>query len=131
MFGKSLLGAKKVYTLYMPIRSKVMSKKKSNDKAKKKSSQLVIRVDKAERDAFVGLCSKLDTSAAREIRRFMREMVASKSDQPEEPVEETTSVVPTDLGLEETADDVGKTPANDSVIKSPEKEAAKSKRKRK
>ena len=52
---------------------------KKNDKKKgKKGSQLVIRVEKEERDAFVSLCEELDTSAAREIRRFMREFVAEK-----------------------------------------------------
>ena len=56
-----------------------MSKHKSHGKDKKKSSQLVIRVEKAERDAFVALCDQLDTSAAREIRRFMRELVAAHS----------------------------------------------------
>lgn len=56
-----------------------MSKHKSHGKDKKKGSQLVIRVDKAERDAFVSLCDQLDTSAAREIRRFMRELVAAHS----------------------------------------------------
>lgn len=54
-----------------------MSKHKSTGKEKKKGSQLVIRVDKAERDAFVTLCDRLDTSASREIRRFMRELVAT------------------------------------------------------
>ena len=54
-----------------------MSKHKSDDKKKKKkSSQLVLRIDAGERDAFVKLCDSLDTSAAREIRRFMREWVA-------------------------------------------------------
>lgn len=53
-----------------------MSKHKAHGKDKKKASQLVIRVEKAERDAFVALCNRLDTSAAREIRRFMRERVA-------------------------------------------------------
>ncbi|MBE0453317.1 MAG: hypothetical protein IBX58_06505 [Roseovarius sp.] len=38
-----------------------------------KDSQLVIRIPKADRDAFVDLCDALDTSAAREIRRFIRE----------------------------------------------------------
>ncbi len=38
----------------------------------KKNSQLVLRLDKDERDAFVELCRELDTSAAREIRRFIR-----------------------------------------------------------
>lgn len=40
--------------------------------AKKKNSQLVIRINDEERDAFVSLCEDLDTSAAREIRRFIR-----------------------------------------------------------
>lgn len=46
------------------------AKKKS--KAKKKNSQLVIRINDEERDEFVALCEELDTSAAREIRRFIR-----------------------------------------------------------
>ena len=41
-------------------------------KAKHKNSQLVIRINNEERDAFVSLCDELDTSAAREIRRFIR-----------------------------------------------------------
>ncbi len=65
-----------------------MGKRKS-DKKKKKSSQLVIRIDVGERDAFVKLCDALDTSAAREIRRFMRDWVAAnlpKPDVEEQPV---------------------------------------------
>jgi hypothetical protein len=54
-----------------------MSKSKTNGKDKKKSAQLVLRVEKAERDDFVALCERLDTTAAREIRRFMRDLVAS------------------------------------------------------
>ena len=45
-------------------------------KAKKKNSQLVIRINDEERDQFVSLCEDLDTSAAREIRRFIREFLA-------------------------------------------------------
>ncbi|MBN2906024.1 MAG: hypothetical protein JXJ18_04890 [Rhodobacteraceae bacterium] len=41
-------------------------------KTGKKDSQLVLRLDKGERDAFVELCKALDTSAAREIRAFIR-----------------------------------------------------------
>lgn len=52
-----------------------MAKNKSDGKAKGKGSQFVIRIDKAERAAFVLLCEALDTSAAREIRRFMRDFV--------------------------------------------------------
>lgn len=47
-------------------------------KEKTKSAQLVIRLEKAERDAFVDLCADLDTSAAREIRIFMRDFVKAK-----------------------------------------------------
>jgi hypothetical protein len=54
-----------------------MGKNKADGKAKGKGSQLVIRIDKAERAAFVSLCEELDTSAAREIRRFMRGFVAA------------------------------------------------------
>jgi hypothetical protein len=38
----------------------------------KKDSQLIIRINAKERDDFVALCEELDTSAAREIRRFIR-----------------------------------------------------------
>ncbi|MBV0933714.1 hypothetical protein [Marinobacterium weihaiense] len=41
-------------------------------KSKAKNSQLVIRINDEERDRFVALCDELDTSAAREIRRFIR-----------------------------------------------------------
>ena len=50
-------------------------KKKSN-----KDSQLVIRIKKSERDRFVALCDDLDTSAAREIRRFIRDFLAEHDD---------------------------------------------------
>ena len=41
-------------------------KKKDGKKSRKKDSQLVLRLDKGERDAFVELCKDLDTSAARD-----------------------------------------------------------------
>lgn len=44
-------------------------------KEKKKDSQLILRLYKEDRDAFVELCKDLDTSAAREIRRFIREFL--------------------------------------------------------
>jgi len=52
-----------------------MTEKKSRKKAVKKDSQLIIRINGEERDEFVDLCEELDTSAAREIRRFIREFV--------------------------------------------------------
>ncbi|WP_165610032.1 hypothetical protein [Shimia aestuarii] len=48
-----------------------MGKKDGKGKSRK-DSQLVLRLDKQERDDFVELCKDLDTSAAREIRGFIR-----------------------------------------------------------
>lgn len=54
-----------------------MGKKSDKDgkKANKKDSQLVLRLDKGERDAFIARCKEMDTSAAREIRRFIRDFL--------------------------------------------------------
>ena len=41
----------------------------------KKDGQLILRLDKAERDEFIALCKRMDTTAAREIRRFIRDFV--------------------------------------------------------
>ena len=41
-----------------------------------KDAQLIIRINKADRDAFVELCEEVDTSAAREVRRFIRDFLA-------------------------------------------------------
>jgi len=49
--------------------------KKDKKKSGKKDSQLVLRLDKEDRDAFVELCKDLDTSAAREIRGFIRAFI--------------------------------------------------------
>ncbi len=46
--------------------------KSSKPKKDRKDSQLIIRIRKDEREDFVALCERLDTSAAREIRRFIR-----------------------------------------------------------
>jgi hypothetical protein len=50
--------------------------KKQRIKLGKKDSQLVIRINGEERDEFVSLCEDLDTSAARELRKFIRRFVA-------------------------------------------------------
>ena len=49
--------------------------KAKKKKPPKKDSQLLIRINSEERDAFIALCEDLDTSAAREIRRFIRGFV--------------------------------------------------------
>ena len=46
--------------------------KSRQNKPGKKDTQLLIRINSKERDEFVALCEELDTSAAREIRRFIR-----------------------------------------------------------
>ncbi|BBO87304.1 hypothetical protein [Desulfosarcina ovata] len=44
---------------------------KKNSKKVKKDSQLLIRINGEQRDRFVLRCEELDTSAAREIRKFI------------------------------------------------------------
>lgn len=46
---------------------------------KKKNSQLVIRINADERDQFIDLCADQDTSAAREIRRFIRDFIQQQN----------------------------------------------------
>ena len=52
-----------------------MSDKSNRKKRNKKDSQLVIRINKEERDEFVDICNDLDTSAAREVRRFIKKFL--------------------------------------------------------
>ncbi|WOE33266.1 MULTISPECIES: hypothetical protein [unclassified Acinetobacter] len=44
-------------------------------KANKKDGQLLIRINSRERDEFIQLCDELDTSAARELRKFIRSFI--------------------------------------------------------
>ena len=48
----------------------VKKKKKS-----KKDAQLILRLDRELRDQFVEACQDLDTTAAREIRRFIKRFI--------------------------------------------------------
>ena len=57
-----------------------MPDKKKPKKKGLKDSQLIIRIDGSDRDRFVALCEDLDTSAAREIRRFIHEFLAAHDD---------------------------------------------------
>lgn len=82
--------------------SKDKTRKSNKKKAGKKESQLAIRVEKSERDAFVELCETLDTSAAREIRRFMRDFVAGHRAQ----AEAAAPVVQKDEGQSPVVDQV-------------------------
>jgi hypothetical protein len=51
-----------------------------NNKKKKKNSQMIIRINDQERAEFISLCEDLDTSAAREVRRFIREFIAKHNE---------------------------------------------------
>ncbi len=53
-----------------------MSEKKKAKKKVVKDGQLIVRISKDDRDRFVALCDALDTSAAREVRRFIRDFMA-------------------------------------------------------
>jgi hypothetical protein len=44
-------------------------------KAVKNDAQLLIRINGEEREQFLALCEELDTSAAREVRRFIRSFI--------------------------------------------------------
>jgi len=46
-------------------------KKKSN----KKDAQLILRLEKNLRDQFVDACQELDTTAAREVRKFIKQFM--------------------------------------------------------
>ncbi|WAJ69612.1 hypothetical protein [Catenovulum adriaticum] len=45
---------------------------------KKKDSQLIIRINDEDRREFIELCEALDTSAAREIRQFIKDFSAKQ-----------------------------------------------------
>ena len=52
--------------------SKKSDEKEKKKKTGKKDSQLILRLNRIERDRFITLCKDMDTSAAREIRAFIR-----------------------------------------------------------
>ena len=47
-------------------------KQKSNDEEVK----LVVRIEAGLRDAFIEACQDMDTTASREVRRFIRDFLA-------------------------------------------------------
>lgn len=49
-----------------------VAKNKEKQKKSRKDAQLVLRLEKDLRDDFVDACQDLDTSAAREVRRFIK-----------------------------------------------------------
>ena len=47
-------------------------KKSRKNSKSKKDAQLVLRLNKDLRDRFIDACQDLDTSAAREVRRYIK-----------------------------------------------------------
>ena len=54
--------------------------RKDKDKKHKKDAQLVLRLNKDQRDRFVDACKDLDTTAAREVRRFIKRFLKRYKD---------------------------------------------------
>ncbi|MBB3993685.1 hypothetical protein GGR95_001316 [Sulfitobacter undariae] len=66
--------------------------RREKTKSDRKDSQLIIRINGDMRNAFLDLCDEMDTSAAREIRRFIRGYLSAHSTEKDaEPVRETKS----------------------------------------
>ena len=59
------------------IRRDLSTKVAKKKEKKKKDAQLVLRLNKELRDRFVEACQDLDTSAAREVRRFIKKFLKS------------------------------------------------------
>ncbi len=50
-------------------------KKEKSDKDKDKEVKLVVRIEAGLRDAFIETCQDMDTTASREVRRFIRDFL--------------------------------------------------------
>jgi hypothetical protein len=47
----------------------------AQNKKKKKDAQLVVRMNKRLRDRFMEVCDEIDTTAAHEVRRFIKRFI--------------------------------------------------------
>ena len=52
-----------------------MGKHKKEKNEKDKAVKLVVRIEEGLRDAFIQACQKTDTTASREVRRFIRDFL--------------------------------------------------------
>jgi len=53
-----------------------MGKDKKQKSDKEKEVKLIVRIEARLRDAFIEACQDMDTTASREIRRFIRDFLA-------------------------------------------------------
>lgn len=57
---------------YRPANISLVANRNRKKKKSKKDAQLVLRLERELRDEFIDACEDLDTSAAREVRRFIK-----------------------------------------------------------
>jgi hypothetical protein len=50
-------------------------KKQKSDKGQDQEVKLVVRIEAGLRDAFIEACQDMDTTASREVRRFIRDFL--------------------------------------------------------
>ena len=53
-----------------------MGKSKKQKSNKDEEVKLVVRIEAGLRDAFIEACQDMDTTASREVRRFIRDFLA-------------------------------------------------------
>lgn len=53
-----------------------MGKHKKQKSSKDEEVKLVVRIEAGLRDAFIEACQDMDTTASREVRRFIRDFLA-------------------------------------------------------
>jgi hypothetical protein len=53
-----------------------MSKRKKQKSEQGEEAKLVVRIEADMRDAFITACHNIDTTASREVRRFIRAFLA-------------------------------------------------------
>ncbi|MER2526546.1 MAG: hypothetical protein WAU60_09875 [Candidatus Competibacter denitrificans] len=57
-----------------------MGKKKKQKSDEEEDVKLVVRIEVGLRDAFIEACQAADTTASREVRRFIRDFLARSSE---------------------------------------------------
>ncbi|MBL8260683.1 MAG: hypothetical protein JNM60_12810 [Candidatus Competibacteraceae bacterium] len=57
-----------------------MAKRKKHKARKDDDVKLVVRIEADLRDAFIETCQSMDTTASREVRRFIRDFLARSGD---------------------------------------------------
>ncbi|MBK8508570.1 MAG: hypothetical protein IPL51_07900 [Candidatus Competibacteraceae bacterium] len=58
-----------------------MGKRKKHKSHKEDDVKLVVRIEAELRDAFIETCQAMDTTASREVRRFIRDFLARSGDE--------------------------------------------------